>query len=464
MLETSSIQELSNSFTLTRGEKANHSPHSSPRPLRKALPNIPSQLSTTSVQRTESNHASSSSNANVNGKSSKSSIPMSMAGCSGVSHPNNKNQSISGMGSSGDNPSEQQSASNKHHVKTPPNNDSAPPLPPRKSNSVHSNSEPSSVNRPAKPQASSSLNEEDLIDMVKSPEPMSPVHTKILPTNTIPVPPNVSSDFLTGDLLTGDFDLETDTNEVIVGQAETITGFIDTRPYDQRPKTSFAIMANSPATGINLITINDTEKEDKSQTQASAQSSETQKTSNTYLLNNNFQNNNHQRTSSAKNQTTVTPAQPPKTSEIMSSNNSPMPPPHRETLASTSSSSSSQDIEMQLYENVNVNKSPMPSHRNGGFASQQSLPQSQTQHQATQKMTISNNLTSINLNNLNNNANSSASYENINLEYINKLVNEGYSKESVVKALGISGNNIEMACHILHEFVSKNSMGNVANN
>lgn len=47
-------------------------------------------------------------------------------------------------------------------------------------------------------------------------------------------------------------------------------------------------------------------------------------------------------------------------------------------------------------------------------------------------------------------------YENINLEYIARLMNEGYSKENVITALGISRNNIEMACDILHEFVSKN--------
>lgn len=49
-------------------------------------------------------------------------------------------------------------------------------------------------------------------------------------------------------------------------------------------------------------------------------------------------------------------------------------------------------------------------------------------------------------------------YENINLEYIARLVNEGYSKENAITALGISRNNIEMACDILHEFVSKTSI------
>ncbi|XP_049541311.1 E3 ubiquitin-protein ligase CBL isoform X2 [Anopheles darlingi] len=55
----------------------------------------------------------------------------------------------------------------------------------------------------------------------------------------------------------------------------------------------------------------------------------------------------------------------------------------------------------------------------------------------------------------NNNNNSNVPYENINLEYIARLMQEGYSKEHVITALGISRNNIEMACDILHEFVSK---------
>lgn len=49
-------------------------------------------------------------------------------------------------------------------------------------------------------------------------------------------------------------------------------------------------------------------------------------------------------------------------------------------------------------------------------------------------------------------------YENINLDYIERLVGEGYSKENAITALGISRNNIEMACDILHEFVSKSSV------
>lgn len=64
----------------------------------------------------------------------------------------------------------------------------------------------------------------------------------------------------------------------------------------------------------------------------------------------------------------------------------------------------------------------------------------------------------ISLNNINNNSSNNVNvpYENINLEYINRLMKEGYSKENVVAALGISRNNFEMACDILHEFVSTN--------
>ncbi|XP_013145423.1 PREDICTED: E3 ubiquitin-protein ligase CBL-B [Papilio polytes] len=47
------------------------------------------------------------------------------------------------------------------------------------------------------------------------------------------------------------------------------------------------------------------------------------------------------------------------------------------------------------------------------------------------------------------------SYENINLDYIARLVGEGYPKEIVVRALAITRNDLEMACDILHEFGSK---------
>lgn len=47
------------------------------------------------------------------------------------------------------------------------------------------------------------------------------------------------------------------------------------------------------------------------------------------------------------------------------------------------------------------------------------------------------------------------SYENLNMDYIKKLVSEGYSRDAVIKALGITRNNVDMACDILHEFGTK---------
>ncbi|KAF5288051.1 hypothetical protein FQR65_LT12101 [Abscondita terminalis] len=49
----------------------------------------------------------------------------------------------------------------------------------------------------------------------------------------------------------------------------------------------------------------------------------------------------------------------------------------------------------------------------------------------------------------------SVCYENVNIDYIKKLVSEGYSRDSVIKALGITRNNVDMACDILHEFGTK---------
>lgn len=51
--------------------------------------------------------------------------------------------------------------------------------------------------------------------------------------------------------------------------------------------------------------------------------------------------------------------------------------------------------------------------------------------------------------------NSTVAYENLNMDYIKKLVSEGYSKDAVIKALGITRNNVDMACDILHEFGTK---------
>ncbi|XP_076177402.1 E3 ubiquitin-protein ligase CBL isoform X1 [Ptiloglossa arizonensis] len=50
-----------------------------------------------------------------------------------------------------------------------------------------------------------------------------------------------------------------------------------------------------------------------------------------------------------------------------------------------------------------------------------------------------------------------AAYENVNVEHITKLTALGFAQDAVIRALGITRNNLEMACDILHEFATKSS-------
>ncbi|CAL8111239.1 unnamed protein product [Orchesella dallaii] len=50
-----------------------------------------------------------------------------------------------------------------------------------------------------------------------------------------------------------------------------------------------------------------------------------------------------------------------------------------------------------------------------------------------------------------------APYENINMDYISKLAGEGFSQDLVIRALGISRNDVEMARDILNEFAGSRS-------
>jgi E3 ubiquitin-protein ligase CBL len=47
------------------------------------------------------------------------------------------------------------------------------------------------------------------------------------------------------------------------------------------------------------------------------------------------------------------------------------------------------------------------------------------------------------------------SYENLNMDYIAQLTSEGYAQDAVIRALGITRNDVSMACDILHEFATK---------
>ena len=48
-------------------------------------------------------------------------------------------------------------------------------------------------------------------------------------------------------------------------------------------------------------------------------------------------------------------------------------------------------------------------------------------------------------------------YENLHMDYLALLIQEGFAKEAVVRALVITRNDINMARDILREFVSKKS-------
>lgn len=50
-----------------------------------------------------------------------------------------------------------------------------------------------------------------------------------------------------------------------------------------------------------------------------------------------------------------------------------------------------------------------------------------------------------------------AAYENVNVEHITTLTALGFAQDAVIRALGITRNDLEMACDILNEFATKSS-------
>lgn len=187
-----------------------------------------------------------------------------------------------------------------------------------------------------------------------------------------------------------------DPDKVIVGPAETISGIIDTRPLESRKPP--------PIQSSNSL--------DKDPMRAHHPS----ESNNVYHLKNNS-NPNHMRHQSYPNSlSSTTCPSPPSSSSLTFSNAKPNPPNSQSTkdVASAVVTNTAEGHPAHfplLYENVTINQKDCG---NG-------VP-----------------------------------YENINLEYIATLMSEGYSKENVVAALGISRNNIEMAWDILNEFVTKN--------
>ena len=57
----------------------------------------------------------------------------------------------------------------------------------------------------------------------------------------------------------------------------------------------------------------------------------------------------------------------------------------------------------------------------------------------------------------NNDEDAHKAYENLHMDYLGVLTQEGFAREDVIRALAITRNDIAMARDILREFVSKRS-------
>lgn len=237
-MATSSIQALSNSFTLTRGEKiAQQSPHSSPRLPRKNAAQSPADQS-----------SSSNSNAKLsNGRSKSSSSASTSSSSSSLSRPLSDS------------------------LDTPNNSNNAPPLPPRKaladrSLKPHQPIPSTNLLVPIRetPPSPPELLPKDFpphvpatpvfqpVAAVPAPiqvfaPPALPAHSELLPM----VPPRKSEDLL---LMDADIISFEDEN-FVVGPAETISGVIDCLNQEQRNYISFASLTNNVTSDFNLTTV-----------------------------------------------------------------------------------------------------------------------------------------------------------------------------------------------------------------
>lgn len=428
-IATSSLHALSNSMIMSRAER--HSPHSSPRLSRRSTtPNVIS--SSTSALPTASSSSSSSSDMYT-----VAILPTapSMHSLNGSNQPTNCNVTKSTIKQ----PSASQPATpqaNSNRMSAPPmssssthvinkvlnkalstdlndiraNDQIAPPLPPRKS----SPSVDSSVNRMLKPHSINNVTSASSLvnlstnatissSLSRSSENITFCEFDVpnsiappIPKHNVPRPPivqTVASDQQV--LSTADID------KLIVGPAETISGIIDTRPLDARKP----------------IIIMSTDKD---------QQSINNESNNLYHMKTNNNQQNHLRNQSVQNSNTP---QSPITTSITTT------PPTLNAIIS-------RPISTKLTTTPQV--CPETSTSSGGEPMPSAITNSDSQPLLYENVTI-------------NHKDCNVPYENINLEYIARLMNEGYSKESVVTALGISRNNVEMACDILHEFVSKNS-------
>lgn len=420
-----------------------------------------------------SNNNYNSANSSNNSNSSSSSNYSSASNCRTTPRPNSS-ASSNGSGTSSALPSNRMSApSSASSAACPPFNkvlnkalsadlndlhthnltdEVAPPLPPRKSSpNVDGNN--SSVNRMLKPHSSSShstsvtaassmcnltasstvngRSSENItlcdFDVPQSIAPPIPKHAFAASPPLLPVKANAafsveqqsdksmrSAHHLINDCSSDDPD------KVFVGPAETIIGIIDTRPLEMRTSKPTIISSNSL---------------DKEPTMRSRQPSET---NNVYHLKTNP---NHIRHQSFPNSNS--------TSSVAASSALPCPASassERPTGKPQTNSIHGRSTPTKSRTTPHLNHDPLTPDESAATANDserlvhthfplfyENIPPMEGAKEPTL-----------------------VAYENINVEYIAKLMSEGYSKESVVTALGISKNNIEMACDILHEFVTKN--------
>lgn len=418
------------------------SPHSSPRLSRKIVNTNVTSSSSSIVSSTQSqndiyashssfsNQSSSISMHNINGSHTNSSLQNNAPSSSRIDAKGNPLQNRMSAPSASTSSSSSSSIGmgkilNKAFSAESPQNNStshhdpvAPPLPPRKSSPGIEN-----FNRFLKPNinttsttanqsvssASSLLNLTNSSNMTastlsRSTENMTFCDFEVPKSNPPPIPKHQARNLEALIMKTSELDIsrndyDLDDDKIIVGPAETISGIIDTRPLESRKP--IIVQSNSDKSNSNNVYQFKTGQQNATQvtnnnrtTNQSASSS-----SSTALV--------AERSSSQYNRA-ITPVQ--KSTNFHNG---------QQKLVCPSSSSSTTTL---------IGK-----------------PQAQLPLQLYENVTIATNSKDCNV-----------PYENINLEYISRLMNEGYSKENVITALGISKNDIEMACDILHEFASKN--------
>lgn len=476
---TSSLHALSNSMAMSRTDK--QSPHSSPRLARRSVtPNLCSVanlVQTNDIYASQMQHhqppsqatsiaSSVSSNSNGNSAAGKAyNAARSSAGSTMqpvcFSQANLNRMSAPAMSTTSAIPSHQhqQCAVNKplNKAQSAEINDGshlsqdamAPPLPPRKMLPIVDNV----VNRMLKPSnAPSAPSHSNLMSSTNatSSENITTCELDVPQTEAPPIPKHnavksnpvdhVFEDDLKHIHLSG----EENGEKVIVGPAETISGIIDTRPIDARKP-----LATSHTSAVNdketiLVTPNGAnnlyhlkmggngQQQATQPDQVQQQQSNVQKHPSNQTRHQSFPNHSN----SVHSPSSGAHASMPSKSQTT---------PHfgLEQLKSNTSTTSTSLAATSSRSNANISHTTTDD-----IGTSFDGPRRDGQQQQPllyENITI-------------NNKDCNVPYENINLEYIARLMNEGYSKENVITALGISRNNIEMACDILHEFVSKSSV------